>query len=121
MATHVKSLGSLSREMDLESAVGQIDELKARNRKIETKLQTAVSGNANTMPTKQKVTKYVVIGDSVLRNVGAEHTDITVECLSGFKTGQLHGVIEKRDLGSPETAIIHAGTNDFRSMRNLIS
>ena len=28
-------------------------------------------------------------------------------------------VIEKRDLGSPETVIIHVGTNDMRTTRNL--
>jgi hypothetical protein len=28
-------------------------------------------------------------------------------------------VIEKRGLGSPETFIIHVGTNDLRRMRNL--
>ena len=28
-------------------------------------------------------------------------------------------VIEKRDLGSPETVIIHVGTNDMRTARNL--
>jgi hypothetical protein len=28
-------------------------------------------------------------------------------------------VIEKRDLSSPETVIIHVGTNDLRAMKNL--
>jgi FtsZ-interacting cell division protein YlmF len=28
-------------------------------------------------------------------------------------------VIEKRDLGNPETVIIHIGMNDFRATRNL--
>jgi lysophospholipase L1-like esterase len=62
---------------------------------------------------------YVVVGDSILRNVGAEHAVMKVECFLGFKTEQLHRVTEKRDLGSPETIIIHVGTNDMRTMRNL--
>jgi len=63
--------------------------------------------------------KCVVVGDSLLRNVGAEHADMMMECLPGIKTEQLHRVIERRDLGSPETVIIHVGTNDMRSTRNL--
>jgi hypothetical protein len=79
----------------------------------------AGTGNTDAKPTKQKVTKCVVIGDSVLRNVGAEHVDTTVEFFSGIKTDQLHKVLENRDLGRPETAIIHVGTNDLRATRNL--
>ena len=39
--------------------------------------------------------------------------------LSGYKTEQLHRVMEKRDLVNPETVIIHVGTNDLRTTRNL--
>jgi hypothetical protein len=61
----------------------------------------------------------MVIGDLTSRNVGAEHTDMIAECFRGIKTEQLHRVIEKMDLGSPETVIIHMGTNDWRTTRNL--
>jgi hypothetical protein len=44
---------------------------------------------------------------------------MTVECFPGIKTEQLHRVIERRDLGSPETSIIHVGTNYFKTTRNL--
>jgi hypothetical protein len=73
----------------------------------------------DTVSTKQKVTKCMVVGDSILRNVGAEHADMMVECFPGIKNEQLHRVTEKRDLGSPETVIIHVGTNDLRTARNL--
>ena len=76
-------------------------------------------GDRDTMPTKQKVTKCMVVGDSIVRNVGAEHADMKVECFPGIKTEQLHRVMEKRDLVSPETVIIHVGTNDLRTTRNL--
>jgi len=86
---------------------------------FEAKLPMVGTGNRDTMPTKQKVTKCVVVGDSILRNVGAEHADMTVECFPGIKTEQLHRVAEKMDLGSPETVIIHVCTNDMRTTRNL--
>jgi lysophospholipase L1-like esterase len=69
------------------------------------------------MPTKQKITKCVVVGDSALRNVGAEDADM--ECFPGIKTEHLHRVMEKRGLGCPETVIIRVGTNDLRTTRNV--
>jgi len=71
------------------------------------------------MPTKQEVMKCVVVGDSILGNVGAEHADMKMECFPGIKTEQLHRVIERRDIGIPETVIIHVGTNDTRATTNL--
>ena len=71
------------------------------------------------MPTKQKFTKCMVVGDSVVRNVGSDHADMKVQCFPGIKTEQLHRVLEKRDLVSPETPIIDVGTNDLKTTRNL--
>jgi lysophospholipase L1-like esterase len=59
------------------------------------------------------------VGDSMLRNVGAEHAGMMVEYFSGIRTEQLQRVIEKRDLGSPKTVIIHVGTNDLTAKKNL--
>ena len=61
----------------------------------------------------------MVVGDSILRNVGAEHADMKVECFPGIKIEQLHRVMEKRDLVSPDMVIIHVGTNDLIITRNL--
>jgi len=55
----------------------------------------------------------------MLHKFGAELTDMMVECFQGIKTEQLHRVMEKGYLGSPETVIIHMGTNDLRTTRNL--
>jgi hypothetical protein len=63
-----------------------MDELKARNRELETMLLLVGNGKRDTMPTKQKFTKGKVIGDLILRNVGAEHADMKVKCLPGIKT-----------------------------------
>ena len=76
--------------LDLQNALRQIDELKAINRELEAKLLLAGTGNRDTMPTKQKFTKCVVVGDSTSRYVGAEHADMMVECFPGIKTEQLH-------------------------------
>jgi hypothetical protein len=103
----------------LQNALREIDELKVRNRELEAKIQTAGTGVSDTMPTKQKVEKCVVIGDSIVRNVGADHADMEVECFPGIKTEQLHRVVERMELASAETLIIHVGTNDVRATRNL--
>ena len=55
------------------------------------------------VPAKQNVTKCMVVSNSMLRNTGAEHADMIVECFPGIKTEQLYIVIEKKDLGSPLT------------------
>jgi hypothetical protein len=103
----------------LQNALRQIDELKARNLKLEEKLLLVEAGKMDTVPAKQKVVKCMVVGDLVLRNGRAEQADTKVECFPGIKTKQLHIVIASRDLGSPETVIIHAGTNDLRKTRNI--
>jgi len=61
----------------------------------------------------------MVVGDSVLGNVGSEYADMKVECFQGITTEQLHGMVEKGDIGSPETDIIHVGTDYLRKTRNL--
>jgi hypothetical protein len=105
-------------QQELQNALRQIDELKARNRELEAKLLLAGTAKIDAVPRKQTVTKCRVIGDSIVRNVGTEHADMVVECFPGIKTEQLHRVIDKRDLGSPEI-IIHVGTNDMGATRNL--
>ena len=70
------------------------------------------------MPTNQKV-KCMVVGDSLVRNVGTDHADMKVECFPGIKTEQINRMIESRELAWAETLIIHVGTNDLRSTRNL--
>jgi len=42
-----------------------------------------------------------------------------VECFPGIRTEQLQRVTEKRDLGSPDSVIIHVRTNNLRRTGNL--
>jgi hypothetical protein len=58
-----------------------------------------------------------VLGDSIIRNVESEH--VRVQCFPGIRTEQLQRVMENRDPGSPDTAVIHVGTNDLRRTENF--
>ena len=57
--------------------------MKARIREREAKLLMVGNGERDTLFKKQKVTKCMVIGDSIVRNVRADHTDMKVECFEG--------------------------------------
>ena len=71
------------------------------------------------MPKKQKFGMCMLVGDSIVRNVGADHADMKVECFPVIKTEQVQRVLEERDLVSPETLIIHVCTNYLKTARNL--
>ncbi len=66
---------------ELLKAMRQIEELKVRKRELEAKLQMA--GVRDTIPKKQKAEKCMVIGDSIVRNVGVDHAEMKVECFRG--------------------------------------
>jgi hypothetical protein len=103
---------------ELQNVLQQIDELKARNRELEEELLLVEDGKRTTVPGKQKVAKWMV-GNSLLRSFGAEHADMKVRCFLRTNTEQLYRVIERRDLGSPATFIIHVGANYLRKTRNV--
>jgi hypothetical protein len=46
---------------ELQNALRQINELKARNRELEEKLLLVEAGKRNTVPAKQKVAKCMVV------------------------------------------------------------
>jgi hypothetical protein len=106
-------------QQDLQKAFRLIDELKARNKELEEELIQARAGKRDPVPVKYKAAKCMVVGDSMVRNVGADQADIRVECYPGIKTEQLRKVIEKADLGGPENVVVHVGTNDLKTTRNL--
>jgi hypothetical protein len=59
------------------------------------------------------------VGDSIVRNVGTGQINLMVECFPGIRTEQLHRVLDSRDLGTPDTVVIHVGTNDLKRCVNL--
>jgi hypothetical protein len=99
-------------QKDLQNALRQIDELKARNRDLETKLLLAGARKRHTVSAKQKFKKCIVFSDSMLRKFGAE-------CFQGTENVELYRVMDKMGLSSPETFIVHVCTNDLRTTRNV--
>ena len=71
------------------------------------------------MPGHVKGGECLVLGDSIVRNVGTECSDMKVECFPGIRAEQLHRLIENRDPGSPDTVVIHVGANNLRRTGNL--
>jgi len=59
------------------------------------------------------------LGDSMIRNVGTSQNNMKAECFPGIRTEQFHRVLDNRDLGTPDTVIIHVGKNDPNRYVNL--
>ena len=110
-------------ENKLQEALKQIDTLTKRNRSLEEKLSQITDNRYMTSGDKEQVHQGVngllVLGDSIVRNVGDDHPDMKIGCFPGIRAEQLQRVIEKRDFGAPDTLIIHVGTNDIKNARNL--
>jgi hypothetical protein len=64
-----------------------------------------------TEPVKHEGRKCLVLGDSMVENVGKEYSNTTGECILGIRT-ELQRVMENKELGNPDTAVIHVGTNN---------
>ena len=92
-------------EEKLQNALLQIDDLRRKNKALEEELRLATAGRdvggRDTVPGDRKGGECLVLGDSIIRNVGTECTDMKVVCFLGIRTEQLHRVIENRDLGNP--------------------
>ena len=56
----------------------------------------------------------LVVGDLTIRNVGIGQNN-----MMGIRTGQLHRVLDNRDLGTTNTVVIHVGTNNLKRSANL--
>jgi len=110
-------------EEKLQNALLQIYDLITKNKALEEQLRLATAGREvsrpDTVPGDRKGGQYLLLGDSIIWNVGTERSDTKVECFPGIRTEQLHRVIENRDLGNPDTVVIHVGTSDLRQAGNL--
>jgi hypothetical protein len=110
-------------EEKLRDAEIQIEELKRRNKVLEEQLLPKENGKnvgkRDTVTEKPVGEKCLVLGDSILRNVGADKPNMRVECFPGIRTDQLRRIMENRDLGYSDSVVIHVGTNDVRKTRNL--
>jgi hypothetical protein len=110
-------------EEKLKDAQIQIEELKRKNEALEDQLLLAGKvkdgGERDKEKGNPRSAKCLVLGDSIVRNVGAGNTDMRVECFPGIRTDQLRRVIENRDLGCADAVIFHVGANEVRGSRNL--
>ena len=110
-------------EEKLQNALLQIDDLTRKNKELEEQLQLAAAGREvgrwDMVSGLVKGGECLVLGDSIIGNVGIECSDMKVECFSGIRMEQLHRVIENRDQGSPDTVIIHVVTDVLRRTGSL--
>jgi hypothetical protein len=102
-------------EEKLQNALNQIEDLKLRNKMLEEQLRMAANGN--------EIGRNVTVqehheGEQCLV-VGTRQDNMMVECFPGIRMQQLHRVLDNRDLGTPDTVIIHVGTNDLGRSINL--
>jgi hypothetical protein len=101
----------------------QTDDLTRKNKALEEQLQLAAGGKEvgrrDTVLGHLKGGEWLVLGDSIIQNVGTECSDMKFKCFPGIRKEQLHRVIENRDLGIPDIYVSHVGTDDLRRNGNL--
>ena len=76
-------------------------------------------GNEEKVQGPQKGGEILVLGDSIIPNVGTDCPDLKVGCFPGIRSEQLQRAIKKRDLGNSTTVVIRVGTNDIERAKNL--
>jgi len=85
----------------LRDAQIEIEELKRRNKAMEEQLLRTENGKdvgkGGTVTVKPVGEKCSVLGDSIVRNAGAEKSNMKFECFSGIRGDQLRSVMENRD------------------------
>jgi hypothetical protein len=100
----------------------QIEEPKRRNKALEEQILWIENGKnvgKGDTVTYSLWVKCLVLGDFIVRNNGAEKSNMRVECFLGIRDDQLRRVMENKDLEYSDTVVIHVGTNDIRISRNL--
>jgi hypothetical protein len=83
-------------EEKLQNALIWIEDLKLKNKKLKEQLQMAATGNEigkeDTVQEHHEGKQCLVVGDSIIRNVGTGQNNMVVECFPGIRTDQLHRV-----------------------------
>jgi hypothetical protein len=76
-------------------------------------------GRQDTVKEQHEGEQCLVVGDSIIRNVKTGQHNTKADCFPGIRTELLHRVLDNRDLETPDTVIIHVGTNDLNRYVNL--
>ena len=87
--------------MNLYLKVRTLFQLKRQlNKALEEQLRLSTAarevGRRDTAPGHLKGGECLVLGDSIIRNVGTECSDVKFELFQGIRTEELQRVIEKR-------------------------
>ena len=89
-------------EEKVQNASLQTDDLTSKNKALEEQLRLATAGREagrqDTGPCDRKGGECIVLGNSIIHNVGSECSDMNLEFFPGIRTAQLHRVIKNRDL-----------------------
>jgi hypothetical protein len=92
-------------EEKLQNGLLQTEDLKRKNKRMVEQLGVAVRGSevsrCDTVQGHHKGEKCLVLGDSVVRNVGTGRRNMVVEGFQGIRTDQIYRVVENGDLGNP--------------------
>jgi hypothetical protein len=84
-------------EEKLQNALLDIEDLRRKNKRMEEQLRVAAAGSevgrCDKVQGHYEGEKYLVLGDSVIQNMGIEHSNMVVECFPGVRTDQLHIVV----------------------------
>lgn len=110
-------------EEKLQNALNQIEDLKLMNRKLKEQLGLSATGNEigrqDDVQVQHECEQCLVVGDSIVKNVGTGQNSMMVECFPGTRTEQLHRVLDDRYPGTTGTVVIHVGTDDLKRSVNL--
>jgi hypothetical protein len=110
-------------EDKLKDAQTQIEELKRTNKALEEQLVLRKNGKdvgkLDTERVRHGGAKCIMLGDSIVRNIVTDKTNMMVECFPGIRAEQQRRVMENRNFGYSDTVVIHVGTNDVRRSRNF--
>jgi hypothetical protein len=68
--------------------------------------------NRDTVRRQDGGAEFLALGDSIIRNGKSERA--SAQCFPEIGTEQLKKVVENGDLDSPDTVVIHIGTNGLR-------
>jgi hypothetical protein len=88
-------------EEKLQNALIQIKHLKLKKKRLEEQLQVVATGNKigshDMVQEHHEGEQRLVVGDSIIRNVGTGQNNMKAECFPGIRTKQLHRILDNRD------------------------
>jgi hypothetical protein len=111
-------------EEKLQSALLETEDLKQKNKRMEEQLRVMAEGSevtrCDTVQRHHEGEKCLVMGDSVILNVGTERRNMVVECFPGVTIDQMRRAVDNRDLWHSTPKIKKRNTVDIFVISNVI-